>query len=259
MNNNLTLQKLSRKTGVYLKRHSSTILTCVGGIGVVATAVTAAKATPKAIRLLEEAENNKGEELTKMEKVKVAGPAYIPSVLIGATTVACIFSANILNKRQQAAITSAYALLDRTFTEYKEKVAELYGEGADILVREKMARDHYEKVDVELSDDEDTRLFYDQFAQRYFESTLYNVQRAEYAINRDLHLRDYVTLNEFYSHIGIDTIPAGEAMGWSVGRIMESSWNAWIDFDHEHVVMEDGLECIIVVMRTEPSYDYNEY
>lgn len=257
MKNNLTLQKLSRKTGVYLKRHSSTILTCAGGIGVVATAVTAVKATPKAIRLLEEAEYQKGEELTKLEKVKIAGPTYIPSVLIGATTVACIFSANILNKRQQAYITSAYALLDKSFKEYKANVEELYGEDADAVVREKIARDNYEELDKEIDDDK--RLFYDQFSQRYFEATLYQVQRAEYSINRDLHLRDYVTLNEFYHHAGIETIPAGEVMGWSIGRIMETAWNAWIDFDHEHVIMEDGLECIILVMKTEPTYDYNEF
>ena len=43
----------------FLKRNASTILTCVGAVGVVATSVMAVKATPKALILLEKA---KGED-----------------------------------------------------------------------------------------------------------------------------------------------------------------------------------------------------
>ena len=57
----------------------------------------------------------KQEELTKIEKVKIAGPVYIPSILIGAGTVACIFGANVLNKRHQAALVSAYTLAESSF------------------------------------------------------------------------------------------------------------------------------------------------
>ena len=46
---------------IFLKKHSSTILTCLGAVGVIATAVTAVKETPKAIKLLEE----KGYSVTK--------------------------------------------------------------------------------------------------------------------------------------------------------------------------------------------------
>ena len=63
---------------LFLKRNSSTILTIVGAAGVVATAVTAVWATPKALKLLEDAKRDKGEELTKIETVQVAAPAYVP-------------------------------------------------------------------------------------------------------------------------------------------------------------------------------------
>ena len=55
---------------LFLKKHSSTILTCMGGVGVVATTITAVKATPKALSLLEEAKRKKGEDLTGIEKIK---------------------------------------------------------------------------------------------------------------------------------------------------------------------------------------------
>ena len=85
-----------------IKRNASTILTSLGAAGVLATAIITAKETPKALSLLEEAKEKKGEKLTKWEKVKIAGPTYIPAIATGAATVACIFGSNVISKRQQA-------------------------------------------------------------------------------------------------------------------------------------------------------------
>ena len=58
---------------LFAKRNASTVLTCLGGVGVVATTVLAVKATPKALQLIEEEKQKKGEELSKWEVVKTAG------------------------------------------------------------------------------------------------------------------------------------------------------------------------------------------
>ena len=97
----------------FIKRNASTILTSLGAAGVLATAIITAKETPKALSLLEEAKDKKGEKLTKWEKAKIAGPTYIPAIATGAATVACIFGSNVICKRQQATLMSAYALLAR--------------------------------------------------------------------------------------------------------------------------------------------------
>ena len=76
---------------MFFKRNASTILTCAGGVGVVATAVVAVKDTPKAMQIIEQAEEVKGESLTVVEKIKYAGPVYIPADSIGASTLAFIF------------------------------------------------------------------------------------------------------------------------------------------------------------------------
>ena len=128
------MNKLMYRSVMFCKRNATNILTGLGGIGVVATSVMAVKVTPKALTLLEEAEAKKGEKLTKIETVQVAGTVYIPPILIGASTIACIFGANVLNKRQQAALMSAYILLDNSFKEYKNKVNELYGEIGKYIV-----------------------------------------------------------------------------------------------------------------------------
>ena len=70
------MNKFLFKSKVFLSRNSSTILTCIGGVGVVATVVTAVKATPKAMALIEEAKEEKGADLTKVETVITAAPAF---------------------------------------------------------------------------------------------------------------------------------------------------------------------------------------
>lgn len=147
----------------------STVLTCIGAAGVVATSAMAVKATPKAIEMLKNAEEEKGDKLTKFEVVKTAAPAYIPAAVTGATTIACIFGANILNKHQQAAMASAYALLDRSYKAYSNKVRELYGEDSSAEIKEALAKDEYEEIDREEPSD-DKELFFDFNTLQYFEA-----------------------------------------------------------------------------------------
>lgn len=251
------MNNLVHHSKLFLNRNASTILTCVGGIGVAATAVMAIKATPKAMSLLDKARDEKGEDLTKSEIIRIAGPSYIPTIVTGVSTIACIFGANALNKRQQAALMSAYALLDSSYKDYKNKVAELYGEHAHERVRNDIAKDKYDESDIEV--EENTQLFYDYFSERYFESTIETVQRAEYRINRHLVMRDYAYLNEFYEELGIEPIESGYEYGWSMGSNMDRYWQSWIDFTHEKVVMDDGLECHIIVMQNEPILGFADY
>ena len=84
---------------LFIKRNASTILTGLGGIGVVITTITAVKATPKSLRLIEEAETKKGEKLTKWEKVKTSSPSYISTIGFGMATIACILGAELLLRK----------------------------------------------------------------------------------------------------------------------------------------------------------------
>lgn len=251
------MNNLLRQSMVFVRRNAPTILTSLGGAGVIATAVMAAKAAPKALQHLEAAEKAKGEKLTKLETVKAAGVVYIPTILMGATTIACIFGANILNKRQQAALMSAYALLDNSYKEYKTKVTELYGEDADHEVKSEIAKDKYENLDIQKEDGKE--LFFDAFSGHYFHSTPAAVKEAEYQLNRDLVMRDYATLNEFYDYLDIPRIPSGDELGWSSGMNFDYYWQIWIDFGHRKVTMDDGTECTIITMFSEPCVSWEDY
>lgn len=251
------MSNLLNKSQVFLKRNSSTILTCVGAAGVVATTLTAVKATPKALMLLEHAQEEKGEKLTKLETVKIAGPVYIPSVVLGASTIACIFGANILNQRAQASLMSAYALVDSGYKDYKKKVEELYGEEAGGQIRAAIAKDKYENEPVPPVE-EGKRLYYDFYSDRYFEARPFDVQKAEYELNRSLMTDDGVYLNDWYRNLDLDPVTHGDDFGWSVFGNMDAYWQTWIDFHHEKVVMDDGLECIIITFGQDPYSDFED-
>ena len=250
------MNKILSTSKAFLKRHLSTILSCVAATGVVATSVMAVKATPKAMELLEESKKEKEADLTKAEIIRIAAPVYIPSILVGASTLVCIFGANFLNKRKQASLISAYALLNSSYKEYRNKVTDIYGEEANSNIVEELAKDKYEKGSFE---NDEKQLFYDDFSNRYFESTMVDVQRAEYLLNRDLSFHGYVCLNNFYDLLKIDPVDGGDELGWSTGEMFDMYWHSWIEFDHKMVTMDDGLECCIITLPLEPVPDYLEY
>lgn len=248
------MKGLVRSSQLYLKRNGSTILTVLGGVGVVSTTVLAIQATPKALSLIDSAKKKKGEKLTELEKFKAAAPVYIPTVLSGVATLGCIFGANILNKRYQASLISAYALLDNSYKEYRAKVVDLYGDDANNEINESIAKDKYEKTDV----NENEVLFYDAFSKRYFTSSLVTVSIAEYYINRDINMRGWAELNEFYDYLDIDPIEGGDALGWSEGGNLARYWQGWVDFNHSKNVMDDGTEYIVISSFQEPYTCYED-
>lgn len=255
-------------TKLFWKRHASTILTVAGGVGVILTTVTAIKATPKALESLEEAKEQKGEDLTNVEKFKIAGPKYVPTILIGTGTIACIFGANILNKRHQAALVGAYTLVDSSFKEYKQKLKELYGEEThnnvvDAIAVEKVDRDwnvsgSYFGQSCDLTAEEacgDPVLFYEENSGRYFESTIEQVLSAQYHLNRNYALRGYVYLNEYYEFLGLESTDYGSVMGWAP----TDEGEYWIEFNSRKTVLNDGLEVIILETPFEPTYEPWDY
>lgn len=265
----LNVQRLTQKSKKYLRTASPTLLSCLGAVGVIATSVLAVKATPKAIRKIrnDSCVNHNGEPdaCTKMEAFQSAWTCYIPAVVTGASTIICIFGANVLNKHQQAAISSAYALLNSSYQEYKDKLKALYGEEAhqkivDSIVKEK-CKDVYlssmglcsnSSLDFEEHDPDDIRLFYDTFSERYFESTVNRVIQAEYHLNRNFTFSGHLPVNDFYEFLGLDPMAGGDEIGWN--------WDDglyWIDFNHHKTVLDDGLEVCVIDMEWTPTTDWD--
>lgn len=241
------------KVQYFLKKNSSTILTVVGATGVVVTAVLSVKATPKALLLLEEAKKEKGEDLTKIEIVKAAWKPYIPAVLVGTSTIACIFGANILNTKNQASLMSAYALLDSSYKEYRDKVTEIYGEDANTKVIGKIADSRF---DEKVRTDDNKLIFFDYQSMQFFESTMDHVMQAECAFLDLLHNRGFACMNEYYALLGIPGIPEGNQLGWFDGEDIDPYGCESLEFDYQKATREDGTEFWIIDTNLSPTVDY---
>lgn len=241
-----TMQKIISKSGRFVKQNSPTILTIIGAAGVIGSVISAVKATPKAFKLIDEAKEEKGEELTKLEVVKTTAVCYIPTAVICAATLACIFSANALNQKHQAALTSAYALLDQSYKKYRKKVKELYGEDIDGKVKCSVAKDDLKKMDI-VKKDSDKMLFFDDYSGRYFEADEKTVIQAEYMANRSLMNEGFITLAEFYSYLGLSVDDESwKYIGWTADDLAEWTGYFWLDFHHDTVTMDDGLEATLL-------------
>ena len=231
---------------------SSIFLTCAAVVGVVSTAVFSAKAALKAKALLENAKDDKEDELTKTEMIYIVGPVYIPSILMGAATISCIFGINVLNKKQQASLISAYTLLNRYHEEYKEKLKELYGEEADIRIQNEICRSSCNYHQWFLDTPDKKVKFYDELSGRTITRFEREIMDAEYHLNRNYILRGYAFLNEFYEFLGLPATEYGGTVGWS----MCSGIN-WVDF--EHTVMPDKSGKKYLINMIFPPYELEEW
>lgn len=273
MSKNQTIQKMLYKSGLYVRKYSPVALSCVASVGVVVTAVAAVKATPKAVMLIQADSRKKHDgdpyAATKKEAVVAAWKCYIPAVAIGASTIACIMGVNALNRHQQAALTSAYALVQNSYKEYKDKLKELYGEEAHNAIMDSIVKEKCKDISIytpgclvssssldfgEGMEPEITRTFYDAFSQRYFESTIEKVIQAEYHLNRNFMFAGVIPLNDFYEFLGLEKTELGDTVGWSSvnGDIY------WIDFNHHRLTLDDGMEIYVIEMVFEPTPEWME-
>ena len=238
-----------------LRQLSPAILTTLGILGVVGTAATAVKATPKALKLIKiRKEELKTDKLEPIELVRVSWKCYIPSALIGAGTVACIVGISAIDRRNQAALTSAYAMLNESYKQYRQAAKKVYGDDADNKIHAEMAKDAmvytsdwgYQVYNMDMDSDSEKLLFYDLTTKRYFTTTMAAVLNAEYHINRNLALRGECSLNEWMSFLGLDDVENGDEMGWDINKMVEEMDSYWLDFDNQKTLLEDGLECITI-------------
>lgn len=241
-------QKSKRSAACALKKAAPLVLTVLSAAGTVAAVIFGAKAAVKAQEVIKEKEKAKGEELDKIEAVKAALPIFIPTVLLTVGTVACVFGSNAINKKQQAAYISAYTMLDAAFKDYKTKVEELYGEGADAKVEQAVVEEKHSGKCV----------FYEVYRDEFFERSREDVIRAEYELNRNFALRGYAPLNEFYEFLGLSHIPEGDILGWAmdIGEIVYGY--RWIDFSHVEEERGDGTKYYRIVFDFEPTPDFED-
>ena len=254
-----TINRFVGKTSLQLSKHSPIILV-VAGIGTgIGAAVLACKATLKVNEVTEESKETidrihaaveKGQTETgkeysaedgKKDLTIVYGQTaikfvklYGPSIALGAIAITSTLAGyNILNKRY-AATVAAYTVLDKSFKDYRGRVATRFG--ADI---ERELRYNIKAIDVDevivnedgsetivtksekqidLDTMSDYSRFFDEFALGFEKNNpdynfMFLKKQQCYANNR-LQSQGHLFLNEVFDMLGMDRTPIGSVVGW---------------------------------------------
>lgn len=252
--------RLFYKTGLQLKKHSPEILMVTGIAGTVVSTVLACKATTKVGEIIDDTKNTvdivhsgmengniNGQEYTVEDGkkdlaiiytqtgVKLA-KLYAPAIAVGVLSIGSIVAGNrILNKRN-VALAAAYAVVDKGFKDYRNRVVERFGEEMDKELRynikakeiettttDKNGKEKTEKTTVNAIDTDSVTKnseyarFYDDGNTEWSKDPEYNLmflrKQQEYA-NELLKSRGHLFLNEVYDMLGIPRSKAGQIVGW---------------------------------------------
>lgn len=259
------MSKVCKDARKFVSERSPEILTGLGIAGMITTTVLAVRATPKALELIHRAELEKDETgivenvepLTPIEMVKVAWKPYIPAIVTGTISTACLIGASSVSSKRNAALAAAYNLSTTALSEYKEKVLETVGEKKEQNIREKVSEERIRKHPVEESDVYDTRrgntLCFDPLSARYFRCDIDDIKRAELAVKERL-LNDIcgsVSVNEFYDEIGLPHTTVGDNIGWNTDNLIKIHISA-------HMT-DKSIPSAVIDYEVEPRYGFDRY
>lgn len=259
--NTQALSKFARSVQATLTRRSPEILIGIGITGMITTTILAVKATPKALRLIEEKKHELDvEKLTPVETVKTTWKCYVPAAVTGVASAACIIGSNSVNARRNAALATAYKLSETAFTEYREKVVDTIGEKKERTVRDKVSEEQIKQTPVNKTEvivtGKGKTLFFEPLSHRYFYSDMEKIKRAENKLNKQIICDAFdmgVTVNDFYAELGIPGTATGDNLGWKIGYLIDiypSAQMAEEETEHE------GEPCIVLNHTNPPRYEF---
>ena len=249
--NKQSFAKMLKNASAALKKNSPAILTGIGIAGMIVTTVTAVKATPKALQIVDEKEIKDGKRMTNTEIIKATWKCYIPSAVTGVCSVACIVGASSINARRNAALATAYAISMADLSDYKKKALEIVGEKKEQAIRDAVAKEKLEKAHIEDREPIITGRgevpCFDPLSGRYFKSDIEAIRKAENILNKRMRDELNIMLNEFYAEIGLDDCEVGEQLGWDIDK-------GYIDIDFSSQLDQHGTPCLVLGHHNPPRY-----
>lgn len=285
-----TLMLVKKDQSLFLlNKHSSEILMVGGIIGVLTSTVLACKATLKVKPILDQTKATNevienmynavvydkvvlpdGAEYTKEDYIHdhavnafttfvELAKLYGPSVVIGLISIGMLVGSNrILNKRNAALIT-AYKLIDQSYKAYRKRVREELGDEVDDYLRYRKKYDgpiklvdekgkpiKFDSLEVDLPgerwEERDTlgipsvySVFFDDSSPQWRQTNELNeffLKAQQNFANDLLNSRGHVFLNEVYDMIGVPRTKEGALVGWVKNSDLEGYvGDGFIDFD----------------------------
>ena len=254
----IDIQKIAKSFTLTLKKHSPAILTGIGVAGMVASTITAVRATPKALKLIEERKIALDvDKLTVGETIRTTWKCYIPSAVTGTLSAGCIVFASSVNHKRNTALATAYSLSETALKDYKDSVIKTVGEKKAEEIDKDVSKKQLERTPLVnkevITVDRDGDLWFDPISKRYFRSTRNDVDRAVNELNRSMINEGYASLNDFYYALGLDGVGYGDDLGWNVNK-------DWLEISRGYTDTDaDGHPCNVLKYAVAPEYGYDHF
>ncbi|MDF2800185.1 MAG: hypothetical protein K0S61_88 [Anaerocolumna sp.] len=276
----MDIKSLTKSIGSFTSKNSPTILTGISVAGMIGTTIMGIRATPKALQILQDETFRKrrdGEvtidgktkmvppvneiikDFTKKEVIKLTWKCYVPTVLMGGATIACIVGANSINLRRNAALVSLYSISETALKEYQAKVVEVVGKTkeqkiSDDVKQDKINKNPVSKNEVIITGSGET-LCYDVMSGRYFKSDADKIRAALNKLSRDLMSDMFISLSQVYQELGLEGTKLGDLVGWHLDQVGSDLIKPYFS---SHLT-DDGRPCLSLDFETEPKYVTRDY
>lgn len=211
--------KLISKTGNFLAKNSSHILTGFAATGVVSTAIFTYKGTKEAEKRTDVLVHEKKDGvMTKKEQFKATWDCYIPAIIMGATTIGCIFGAQYVNTKRLGVLATAYSMSAKALKELEASTAEEIGEKKLQKIKDNIAQKKVtenppmQNVNIGMNQS----LYMDDFSGRYFPCDYETFRKVQNDLTSEMlrNMNSFVSLNELYYALKLDPIGKGDDFGW---------------------------------------------
>lgn len=231
---------VTKKLVEFGTKNSTTILTICAVGGVAGTAISTGKAVIKASDMIkahdmdeelkvEKIEMKDGKpvnhrvyyrERTFKEKAFLTWKVFVPPVMLGGTTIACIVGSHSISKKRNLALAAAYSMSEEAAKEFRDKVADTIGEKKtekieNAIVQDKINANPVPEDEYIIHTQYGEQLMYDAWSGRYFRGGQNEVDKKVNMLNkRMVSKRCSSKVNDLYELLGIPEIPIGEEFGW---------------------------------------------
>ena len=254
----MDISKLIESSKKKLSDNAPEIMIGFGLAGMLTSTIMAVKATPKAMAIIEEEEDYLNRELTKIEKAKLVWKPYAPAALGYCASTALIIGANNVNSKRSAMFAGAYKLSEQTLATYRDKVIETIGEEKEREISDKVARDKVKEARQtsyhanEVIYGTGQCLCYDPISGRYFNSDMDKIRKVENDLNYRLMKENMISLNEFYTELGMECTDMGFKYGWNIDEGL-------IEIRFTSTITDDNKLCLVVTFARSPRLDFDKW
>lgn len=240
---------------VFVKDNDTAILTGFAITGVVTTGIFAGKASIKAEKVLEEIN---GDPLNHKEKVRLLAPIFMPTIISGLATIACIYATNSIDSRKQMALMSAYSFSEHAMKTMEEKLGDKKLKQVQNSIFENDVKQNPPKESTTYNTEKGKTLFRDGIFGGDFYSDIEYVKSVFNKYNKCLNDGDIVLVNDLRWDLGLPQTEMGSILGWDCGQLDERLESVILEKDLQDV-SEDDVQNIFVVSYDRPTILHHGY